>query len=70
MKTPAESLEEIQDAITRCLTSQEYETPDGRRQQAALLRDLTAREELLLHRVQESEGCGRMASIGTLNPPS
>ena len=67
--TPEDSLAEVQDAITRCLTSQEYETPDGRKQQAALLRDLTAREEILLKRVQESGDGGRMASVVQINRP-
>jgi hypothetical protein len=69
MMTPEDSLTEVQDAITRCLTSQEYETPDGRKQQAALLRDLTAREEILLKRVQESDNSGRMASVVQINRP-
>jgi hypothetical protein len=69
MMSPEDSLAEVQDAITRCLTSQEYETPDGRKQQAALLRDLTAREEILLKRVQESDNSGRMASVVQINRP-
>lgn len=67
--TPAESLAEVQAAITACLKSQEYATGDGLKQARARLDFLTAREEVLLRRVQDSENGGGMSSVGMIDSP-
>ena len=57
VKTPLESLEEVQAAITAVMGAQEY-TLNGRRMTRADLESLTKRETTLLARVARSSRLG------------
>jgi hypothetical protein len=57
VKTTLEQLEEVQSAITACLTSQELSGPHGTVVRARL-EALHAREEVLLKRYYEEQASG------------
>ncbi|MFA5056838.1 MAG: hypothetical protein WC485_01880 [Opitutaceae bacterium] len=57
VKTTLEQLEEVQAAITACLTSQELSGPHGTVVRARL-EALTAREQQLLKRYEEEQAAG------------
>ena len=57
VKTTLEQLEEVQTAITACLTSQELTGPHGSVVRARL-EAMTAREQVLLKRYYEEQASG------------
>lgn len=57
VKTTLEQLEEVQAAITACLTSQELSGPHGTVVRAQLAA-LTAREDMLIKRYNEENAAG------------
>jgi hypothetical protein len=69
MKTAAELLEETNEAISRCLTSQSHSIA-GRNQQMAQLSQLQAMRASLLEEVQGSQNGGQMCSVGQIDPAS
>ena len=56
LKTTEEQLIEVQDAITNLLTLGQEASQEDMRIRRAELEDLTAREELLMNRLQRERG--------------
>ncbi len=66
LKTTLEQLEEVQEAITEVMTSQELDQPgDNGRVVRARLSALSKREEMLLARYRCERGRGLTVNIGT-----
>ena len=65
LKTTIAQIEEVQEAITEVMTSQELDQPgDNGRVVRARLSALTKREEILLSRYHREQGRGLTKNIG------
>lgn len=68
MATASDLLEEVNAAISACLTSQEY-TSRGLAQKRARLAELMAARRELQNEINESANSGSMSSVGQFEMP-